>query len=122
MAAIVSPRPAPPWSLSFPAAREVLPDGGTPCKVGLRGLAVPSHAAVLGGKFPILPASQKSGEVSSLALLSQLMTFPSSACDPGVRGLVPAVRAETEGVQPMGPGCVEPAAELQPLSQSHHLC
>lgn len=122
MAAIVSPRPAPPWSLSFPAAREVLPDGGTPCKVGLRGLAVPSHAAVLGGKFPILPASQKSGEVSSLALLSQLMTFPGSACDPGVRGLVPAVRAETEGVQPMGPGRVEPAAELQPLSQSLHLC
>lgn len=55
-----------------PAAQEVLPDGGRPCKVWLRGLAVPSHAAVLGGKFPILPASQKSGEVSSLALLSQL--------------------------------------------------
>lgn len=111
-----------------PAAPEVLPDGGTPCKVRLRGLAVPSHAAVLGGKFPILPASQKSGEVSSLALLSQLTVFPSSACDPGVRGLVPVVWGETEGVQPSGPGCVEPAMELQPfswplsISLSHHLC
>lgn len=66
MAAIVSSWPC------VPAAREVLPDGGTPCKAWPRGLAVPSHAAVLGGKFPTLPASQKPGEISSLALLSQL--------------------------------------------------
>lgn len=60
--------PAVPW--------EVLPDGGRPCEVWPRGLTVPSHAAVPGGKFPISLGSQKSGEVSALALLSQL-TLPS---------------------------------------------
>lgn len=126
MAAIVSSWLG-PWSLACPCGPR-----------GAAGWRDTTPALAEGTRRP-LPRSSAGREISDYCRLPSSQgrfhpwlcclssrVCPSSACDPGVRGSVPAVWGETEGVQPVGPGCVEPATELQPfswlLSQPDHLC
>ena len=50
-------------------------DGGRLCEVWPRGLIMPPRAAVPGGKFPILPDSQKSGGFSPGSAVSAHASF-----------------------------------------------